>query len=370
MFLIEWKSLKEYNSLMWDVISPFMKTNDVEQMLSGRYELEKGCYVNVDDCETRENHNFEAHRVYVDVQLMINGEEEVFVAPIEKGLETEAYDGEKDVAFYACEEGTYDRIPLTSGMAMVLLPEDLHAPCNWAEKKTNRKLVFKIPVELVCGGKKKKISCCGDSITFGLLASTPEHSYPSVLQKLLGDAYQVGNYGRNGATVIADYDWLSNRYSPYRKSPEYPLAMESRPDVVVLMLGMNDANPTHHFNAENGGPISDKYLRQYEDTLKKLLKGFKELPTKPQVFLARTTAMKRVVCAQFDEAYIRNFTENLILIRGIQEKVANEYEISSIDTLSEMDNMEFYRDGCHLTDAGYEQLAKIIFRTITMERVS
>lgn len=367
MFLTEWKALKEYNSLMWNVISAFMEANDVKHMLPGRYELDNGCYVNVDDCETRENHNFEVHRAYVDVQLMVDGEEEIFVTPIEKGIETETYDVEKDAAFYACEDEDYDKVPLTSGMAMVLYPEDLHAPCNWAEKRTNRKLVFKIPVELACG-KKTRVSCCGDSITFGLLASTPEHSYPSVLQKLLGDAYQVENYGRNGATVIADYDWLPNRYSPYQKSPEYAMVMESEPDVVVLMLGMNDGNPTHHFNAENGGPISDEYLKQYEETLNELLNGFRELPTKPQVFLARTTAMKRVVCAQFDETYIRNFTENLILIRGIQEKVAKEQGIPLIDTLSEMDNMKFYRDGCHLTDAGYEQLARTVFCAIK-ERV-
>lgn len=146
MFLTDWKTLKEYNSHMWDVISGFMETNDVEQMLPGRYELEKGCYVNVDDCETRENHNFEVHRVYVDVQLMVDGIEEIFVAPLEKGTETVAYDEEKDAAFYTSKE--YTVVPLEKGKALVLYPEDLHAPCNWPEKRTNRKLVFKIPVEL------------------------------------------------------------------------------------------------------------------------------------------------------------------------------------------------------------------------------
>ena len=365
MFLTDWKKLGEYHSFMGGIVSDFMESQDALHMEAGRYELPHGCYVNVDNCETRTNHSFEVHRAYIDVQLMVDGIEEIFVAPIKKGTETVAYDEEKDAAFFSSEE--YTVVPLEQGMALVLYPEDLHAPCNWPEKRTNRKLVFKIPVELACG-KKTRVSCCGDSITFGLLASTPEHSYPSVLQKLLGDAYQVENYGRNGATVISDYDWLPNRYSPYQKSPEYAMVMESEPDVVVLMLGMNDGNPTHHFNAENGGPISDEYLKQYEETLNELLNGFRELPTKPQVFLARTTEMKRVVCAQFDETYIRNFTENLILIRGIQEKVAKEQGIPLIDTLSEMDNMKFYRDGCHLTDAGYEQLARTVFCAIK-ERV-
>ena len=149
MFLTEWKLLKEYNTFMWSVVSAFMEANDVENMLAGRYELEQDCYVNVDDCETRENHNFEAHRTYVDVQLMVSGEEEIFVVPIEKGMETVAYEVKKDAAFYTCNKEDYKTVPLTSGMALVLYPEDLHAPCNWAQKRTNRKLVFKIPIALL-----------------------------------------------------------------------------------------------------------------------------------------------------------------------------------------------------------------------------
>ena len=44
-----------------------MNKNDVSTITTGRYELTDGCYVNVDEYETRENNSFEAHRTYVDV---------------------------------------------------------------------------------------------------------------------------------------------------------------------------------------------------------------------------------------------------------------------------------------------------------------
>lgn len=212
----------------------------------------------------------------------------------------------------------------------------------------------------------KKISCCGDSITFGLMATAPENSYPSVMQTLLGESYAVKNFGKCGATVIADYDFQEGRlYGPYLKSEEYPAAMDSEPDIVVLMLGMNDGNPTHCFNAQNGGAISEEYQALYRRTLCEMLEGFRDLPTKPELFLCRTSAMRRVVGKSFNEDYIRYFTENLIQIRKIQEKIAEQYQIPLIDTLSEMDDPGYYHDGVHLTDAGYAQMAKIIAAAIT-----
>lgn len=364
MFLSKWDSLKEYDSVIGTIVLEFVKENDVKTIATGRYDLNAGCYVNVDEYETRENYCFEAHQAYVDVQLMVEGEEEIFCAPISHGTETVAFDREKDVAFYNCDNGPYGTVVLKPQMAVVLMPWDMHAPCNSVKQRHNRKLVFKIPVELLKEKKKKRIACCGDSITFGLLATSADKSYPKVLQQLVGDSFHVGNFGRNGATVIADYELLPNRYAPYLKSPEYAMAMMSEPDVVVLMLGMNDGNPTHHFNAENGGLMSEEYKKQYEETLRQLIRNLSSVPSKPQIILCKTTAMKRTVCEQFNEAYVANFTNNLLCIRAIQEKVAKEYKIPLVDTLCGMNNMDYYRDGCHMTDAGYEQLANIIYKYI------
>ncbi|MEY4378897.1 MAG: hypothetical protein RLZ85_778, partial [Verrucomicrobiota bacterium] len=44
-----------------------------------------------------------------------------------------------------------------------------------------------------------KVACVGDSITLGSGAQKGK-SYPAQLQGLLGDGYQVGNFGVSGRT--------------------------------------------------------------------------------------------------------------------------------------------------------------------------
>ena len=362
MVLLHWEELHKFDALVFKVISDFMTSRDVKTIPTGRYDLADGCYVNVDSYETRQNARFEAHKRFVDVQLMVEGQEQILCAPLPHGTVTQPYSEEKDCGFFDCDKGPYCTLSLEEGMAAVFEPWDLHAPCVRQEKRRNRKLVFKIPVELL--QSKKTVACCGDSITYGLLATTPEKSYPAVLQSLLPHCL-VENCGRNGATAIADYPLLPNCYAPYLKSPEYARAMVSGADVVVLMLGMNDGNPTHHFNAVNGGPITEEYCRRYEETLTALVENFRNLPTKPQVYIAMTTAMRRVVGPQFDEAYIENFTENTRKIRQLQKAVGEKLGVRLIDTLTDMDDPAYYKDGCHLSDAGYRQLAHMIHKAIT-----
>lgn len=156
MILSTWKELKEYDSFIGNVVSKFMNENNVLKMATGRYDLDDGCYVNVDEYETRENFNFEAHRDYVDVQLMVAGEEIIYVEPLDNGIENVSYNKEKDIAFYSCDNVPLEYVKLLPGNAVVLFPWDMHAPCNAKEQRCNRKIVFKIPVGLVHTSQEKQ----------------------------------------------------------------------------------------------------------------------------------------------------------------------------------------------------------------------
>lgn len=215
--------------------------------------------------------------------------------------------------------------------------------------------------------RKVRVSCMGDSITFGLMATSGEHSYPSNLQRMLGDNYCVSNFGRSGATVINDFEPIEDRYLPYTKTQECRAAMKSEPDIVVLMLGMNDANPTHHFNESNGGPLSEYYIGFYEKILTELIENIKNLSTSPKVYLVKTTQMLRSVEEGFEPDYVRNFTENLVILRTIQEKVAKAQNIDIIDTYDDMQDSSYYEDGCHLTDEGYKKLAESVFKGLNIK---
>jgi lysophospholipase L1-like esterase len=62
-----------------------------------------------------------------------------------------------------------------------------------------------------------------------------EISYPAQLQKLLGDDYEVNNFGAGGTAV------MKSSTSPYWETEEYKHAINSNPDIVLYMIGSNDA---------------------------------------------------------------------------------------------------------------------------------
>lgn len=91
------------------------------------------------------NDSPEAHKKYIDLQYLIDGEEFIGVAPLATmKKETEARpDG--DIYFY---EGETVKLPIGGGRFMVLFPEDAHAPCIAAgSSKPVHKVVIKIAVE-------------------------------------------------------------------------------------------------------------------------------------------------------------------------------------------------------------------------------
>ncbi len=94
---------------------------------------------------------------------------------------------------------------------------------------------------------KIKVSCVGNSITYGMrLENREQDSYPAQLQRMLGDRYEVGNFGKSGATL------LRHGHRPYFEQEEFRQAMDFAGDIVVIHLGINDTDPRNwpHFQDE------------------------------------------------------------------------------------------------------------------------
>jgi len=79
-----------------------------------------------------------------------------------------------------------------------------------------------------------KVACVGDSITFGM-GVAKGWTYPGQLQRMLGPGFVVSNFGVNGATLLRHGD------RPYDQQPAFQAALGSKADIVILMLGANDA---------------------------------------------------------------------------------------------------------------------------------
>lgn len=119
-----------------------------------------------------------------------------------------------------------------------------------------------------------KVACVGNSITYGTgIAEREKYAYPVQLQQLLGDAYEVGNFGRPGATL------LNKGHRPYQQQPEFRQALDFAGDIVVIHLGVNDTDP------RNWPHFRDEFIPDY----RALIDSFRVVNPKCRILIARLT---------------------------------------------------------------------------------
>ena len=87
---------------------------------------------------------FEAHKKYIDIQLILEGEEIIGYESEDKLSLTKEYDESADYMLYSLN-GEYDKIRLTRGDFVILFTEEPHAPAIAANTPAHvRKAVVKI----------------------------------------------------------------------------------------------------------------------------------------------------------------------------------------------------------------------------------
>ena len=115
----------------------------------GRYEIDgDNLFANVMSYETfaAEDLKFEGHEKYIDVQLLLEGEEFLDVS-LDKDLEVDTpYSEEGDAALFKAPQN-FSTVLLRPGCFVVLYPDDLHQPSRRVrESKPVRKMVVKVRV--------------------------------------------------------------------------------------------------------------------------------------------------------------------------------------------------------------------------------
>lgn len=116
---------------------------------SGRIDItpEKSwCNVSKYEAKACDSLKLEAHKKFIDVQLMFDGGEKIGWAPVSECTVTQSYDENGDIAFMTSDDAQF--IELKKGYFAVFFPQDAHAPCLADSKNTfSHKLVFKVAVK-------------------------------------------------------------------------------------------------------------------------------------------------------------------------------------------------------------------------------
>ena len=122
--------------------------------------------------------------------------------------------------------------------------------------------------------KPVRVACIGNSITYGMkLENRERDAYPFQLQRMLGEGYEVGNFGKNGATL------LRRGHRPYLEQEEYRQAMDFAGDIVVIHLGVNDTDPRDWPN------YGDEFVHDYMA----LMDSLRSVNPKARFIVARIT---------------------------------------------------------------------------------
>jgi biofilm protein TabA len=125
----------------------YLRETDLAALEPGDYEIDgKNIFARSLTYTTRvpEQGVWEAHRRYIDLQVMVEGAERICYAPLSR-LAPDAYDETKD---FLRLSGEGDSVTLPEGSFMLLWPGDGHMPClAVGEPEPIKKVVVKIAVD-------------------------------------------------------------------------------------------------------------------------------------------------------------------------------------------------------------------------------
>jgi YhcH/YjgK/YiaL family protein len=125
----------------------YIHNTDLKNISPGKYEIDgETIFALISEYKTKAESEgkLEAHRKYLDVQYVIEGEELMGYTPLGDQIILEPYKEENDIIFF---KGNKSFVKFSSGMFAIFFPEDVHMPGISAGKISEvKKLVIKVHV--------------------------------------------------------------------------------------------------------------------------------------------------------------------------------------------------------------------------------
>jgi lysophospholipase L1-like esterase len=184
-----------------------------------------------------------------------------------------------------------------------------------------------------------RVACVGDSITEGTY-------YPMDLMILLGTNYSVGNFGVGGSAVSLDSG------KPYMNEDAFQGAKAFQPNIVLIMLGANDASPLN-------SPSNDSFVEDY----RQLIGAFQMLSSKPKMYIVKPPPVFSDETGLNPEFFLKNIIPNI-------EKVAEQTNLPIIDVYSALaNNSNLFPDGVHPNAEGAQLIANTVYQAINQQTI-
>jgi len=196
------------------------------------------------------------------------------------------------------------------------------------------------------GADKIKVACVGNSVTYGYgIQDREQNCYPAQLQQMLGDSYDVRNFGRSSATMT--------HRSPmwYMAQPEYRQAIDFKADIVIIHLGLNDTDPRWWPN------YSEEFIPDY----RALIDSFRVSNPEAKIWICLMTPISHD--HRRFQSGTRDWHEQ---IQMAIHKVAVGANVKLIDLFTPLySRPELFPDALHPNAEGAAILARTVCQNIT-----
>jgi YhcH/YjgK/YiaL family protein len=151
MILDTLNNLERYAALhpLFPRVIAFIRSTNLSALSAGIHPIiDKQLFVIVEEAQgrSRDVAKLECHRRYIDIQLVLEGTDEMGCKPlVDCKQPVSDYNEERDIRFFHDETDTWISTPANA--FCIFFPDDAHAPLVSTGKI--RKLIFKIAVDAV-----------------------------------------------------------------------------------------------------------------------------------------------------------------------------------------------------------------------------
>lgn len=194
-----------------------------------------------------------------------------------------------------------------------------------------------------------KVAFIGNSITIGSGLSNPkEQCYPSQFGVFVGDEYEIGNFAVSGRTMLKKGDF------PIWNEPQFPQALEFKPDILFIMLGTNDSKPQNW----------DDFGNEYKDDYIAMIDTFMQAENPPEVWACLPPPAYAVQWGIRDSV----IKDEMI---PIIEEIIVEKGLGRVDYYTPLIGQgHLFPDDIHPDAAGAEVMARILYETFTGKTIT
>ena len=120
------------------------------EIAAGRYVIDENTYVNIDVYNTKDFNNckLEAHKKYIDIQMLLTGNERLDYINTDGLKVSEEYDENRDIMFFETPDIPLNSVQLTPYNFALIYPHEAHMPQINYNNKTHsvKKAVVKIKI--------------------------------------------------------------------------------------------------------------------------------------------------------------------------------------------------------------------------------